>query len=478
VKGIRVEQERETGSWSELRSYGGAAAVLAGGVLVGATSIYVAASLLPTAVDEIGGEALYAWNMTAFLVAQVVGTTLVSQALARVGNFGAYLGGFGLFATGSVVCAVSPAMAVMLLGRGVQGLGAGLLTGLGFALIYTALPQRLWARGVALVSAMFGVGNLVGPAMGGLFAQFGSWRLAFVVLAAAAVVMGALVPRVLPSGGRGAAPSALPVGSLVLIVATASAISVAGLFSTVHVIAVFIGAGLLLAAGFVVTERRSSARLLPRSTYRGSSPLRWIYATIMLLACGVAVEMFLPLFGQDLAGLPPAVAGIYAAALSLGWSLSQVVSASATSAATVRALQIGGPACLALGFAVLGLLQQPTPTMTLVLTWLPIVFLAGAGIGSAMPHLSVAAMTSGTDPDDGGKAASSVATVLTLATAFGAAVAGLLVNLGLPDLVTSARLLLAGFTLLAAVGVLTAWRATGPAGHAVPAGATGRGTAE
>ena len=472
-------QERGTGSWAELRSHAGVASVLAGGVLVGATSIYVAASLLPTAVAEIGGEALYGWNMTAFLVAQVVGTTLVARALARGGNVGAYLGGFGLFAVGSVVCAASPAMVVMLLGRGVQGLGAGLLTGLGFAVIYAALPQRLWGRGVALVSAMFGVGNIVGPATGGLFAQFGSWRLAFVVLAVAAVVMGALVPRVLPAGGRGAATSALPTGSLVLIVASAGAISVAGLFSALIVTTAFIGAGIVLAAGFVVVERRSSARLLPRSTYRGSSPLRWIYVTIMLLACGVAVEMFLPLFGQDLGGLPPAVAGFFAAALSLGWSLSQVASSSASRATTVRALQIGGPACLALGFAVLGLLQQPAPSTALVLVWLPVVFGAGAGIGAAMPHLSVAAMSSAVDPDEGGKAASSIATVLTMATAFGAAVAGLLVNLGRPDLVTSARLLLAGFTVLAALGVLTAWRATRPAGHdGVPAATTETGAAQ
>lgn len=452
--------QHEVGAWRELGRHAGAAVVLAGGVLVGATSIYVVASLLPTAIEDIGGARLYAWNMTVFLVAQVVGTTTVGRALARLGNVGAYLVGLGTFALGSVICSVSPLMAVMLGGRGVQGLGAGLLTGLGFAVIYSVLPVRLWARGVALVSAMFGVGNIVGPATGGLLAQFGSWRLAFVVLAVAAAAIGALVPRVLPAGGHREQDPTLPTGSLTILVAAAGAISVAGLFSSPLATAAFLGAGLVLVVGFLAVERHGSARLLPRATYWGSSPLRWVYLTIMLLASGVAVEMFLPWFAQRLGGLPPAAAGFYAAALSLGWSASQIVSSSASRPVMVRALQVGGPTCLAAGFAALGLLQAPAPSPAAVVGWLPVVFLAGVGIGAAMPHLSVAAMNGAAAAGEGSKAASAIATALTVATSFGAAVAGLLVNLGAPDLVRSARFLLAGFTVLAAAGVLTAWWAT------------------
>lgn len=79
---------QDVGSWRELGGHLSTAVVLAGGVLVGAVNIYVAASLLPTAVADIGGERLYAWNMTAFLVAQVVATTFVSRALARRGGAG------------------------------------------------------------------------------------------------------------------------------------------------------------------------------------------------------------------------------------------------------------------------------------------------------------------------------------------------------------------------------------------------------
>ncbi|MEV0149451.1 MULTISPECIES: MFS transporter [unclassified Nonomuraea] len=138
-------------AWRELlgREHLGAAIVLAGGVLVGAINIYLAASLLPTAVSELGGESFYAWNMTVYLVAMVIATMLTGRFLSRWGNVGAYLFGFATFTVGSLVCAVSASMAVLLASRGVQGLGAGLLSGLGFAVIRSALPARLWTRGAA-----------------------------------------------------------------------------------------------------------------------------------------------------------------------------------------------------------------------------------------------------------------------------------------------------------------------------------------
>ncbi|TCO54212.1 putative MFS family arabinose efflux permease [Actinocrispum wychmicini] len=454
-----MDNGQSVGSWRELGGYLSTAVVLAGGVLVGAVNIYVAASLLPTAVSDIGGERLYAWNMTAFLVAQVVATMFVGRVLSRRGNVGSYLIGFGVFAAGSVICAVSPAMAVLLVGRGVQGLGAGLLTGLGFAVIHSALPPRLWARGSALISAMFGVGNFVGPALGGLFAQFGSWRLAFVVLAAVAVVIAAFVPRALPRSERGESKVPVPVASLALVVGAVGAVSVAGILSDAVAIGAVIAVGFALVAAFLATERRAKVRVLPRSTYQAGSALRWVYLTIAFLASGVAVESFLPLFSQHMGGLPPVAAGFFAAALSLGWSVSQIVSSSARRQRTIRRLQVAGPAVLAVGLAVLALLQHQDASTLVVVAWLPVLLFGGTGIGIAMPHLSVAAMTSADDPEEGQKAAAAIATVLTMSTAFGAAVAGLLVNLGGPAMITSARCLLIGFAVIAAFGIFTARRA-------------------
>ncbi|MET7462952.1 MFS transporter [Nonomuraea sp. NPDC005501] len=448
-------------AWRELlgREHLGAAIVLAGGVLVGAINIYLAASLLPTAVSELGGTSFYAWNMTVYLVAMVIATMLTGRFLSRWGNVGAYLFGFATFTVGSLVCAVSPAMAVLLVSRGVQGLGAGLLSGLGFAVIRSALPARLWTRGTALMSAMYGVGNFAGPAIGGLFAQFGSWRLAFAAMAVIGAVCGAMVPRVLPRSERSSGRVPIPAGSLLLLTAAAGAVSVAGVVAGTSAKAAGIGMALLLAAGFVVHERRSALRVFPRTTYQRGSSLKWVYLTLGLLSFGVAVESFLPLFGQRLAGLPPLVAGFFAAAISLGWSVTQIGSSSVSGDRAVHRLRVLGPALLALGLLVQGLLQRENTPILLVIVWVPVLFAAGAGIGLAYPHLSVAAMSSTQDPEEGGRAAAGIATVTSLSIAFGTAVAGALVNMAGASMLDAARHVLFGIAIICGLGALTAYAA-------------------
>jgi MFS family permease len=394
--------------------------------------------------------------MTVYLVAMVITTMLTGRFLTRGGTVGAYLAGFATFTAGSLACALSPAMTVLLLSRGVQGLGAGLLSGLGFAVIRSALPARLWTRGAALMSAMYGVGNFAGPALGGLFAQIGSWRGAFAAMAVIGAGCGVLVPRVLPHSQDSGERVPIPAGSLLLITAAAAAVSVAGVVAGTPQKAAGIGVALLLVAGFVAHERRSEHRVLPRTTYRPGSSLKWVYLTLGLLAFGVAVESFLPLFGQRLAGLPPLVAGFFAAAISLGWSVTQIGSSSVAGPRAVRRLRVLGPLLLAAGLILQGLLQRTDPPVWLVLVWVPVLFAAGAGIGLAYPHLSVAAMSSTQDPEEGGRAAAGVATVTSLSIAFGTAVAGMLINLGGDSTLNAARYTLFGLGIICAIGALTA----------------------
>ena len=91
-------------------------------------------------------------------------------------------------------------MEILIAGRALQGVAGGLLAGLGYAVINAALPRSLWTRASALVSAMWGVATVVGPATGGLFAQFGLWRWAFVAMAILTALMAMLVPIALPAG--------------------------------------------------------------------------------------------------------------------------------------------------------------------------------------------------------------------------------------------------------------------------------------
>ncbi|PZF83986.1 MFS transporter [Jiangella anatolica] len=441
--------------------------VLAGGIALHAVNIFLTTSLLPTAVDDIGGERLYAWSTTVFMIASVITSMLVSRTLALRGPVGAYLIALTPFVAGAVIAAVSQTMTVLLVGRAIQGAGGGMLAGLGFAVIQAAYPERLWARATALVSAMWGVGTLVGPALGGAFAQFDAWRWAFGVLALGGVALAVLVPKALPRSGGDGVRAPIPYVSLVLLTGATALISVASLRTEPVELTALVAAAALAIVAFAGWERRTPVRVLPASTYAAGSPLRWLYLGIATLAIGTVAEAFTPLFGQRLAGLEPLVAGFLGAAVSVGWSGAMVFSSGAQRAATVRRVTIAGPVVLAVGLAVTALFQREDAGAGLVVVWVLGLVVAGAGIGMAFPHVVVAVMRTSPDPAEAGRASAGVTTVQLIGMAIGSAVGGLLVNLGAPSMVASARYLLFGLAATALVGVLAALRSAQPRADAV-----------
>ena len=454
-----------TGSWRELlgAKHVGTSVVLAGGVALYATNEFLTISLLPNTVAEIGGSRLYAWVTTLYLVGSVAAATMVNPMLLRVGPRSSYLMGLALFGVSSLVCGMAPNMEILIAARALQGVAGGLLAGLGYAVINAALPRFLWTRASALVSAMWGVATVVGPATGGLFAQFGLWRWAFVAMAILTVLMAMLVPialaadRVDPSV---AAPAMkVPVWSLVLIGAAALAISVAQIPHNFLATVGLLAAGVVLVGLFVIVDWRMRAAVLPPSVF-GPGPLKWIYLTMAVLMIGAMVDTFVPLFGQRLAHLTPMAAGFLGAALAVGWSVSEIVSASVENPRTIAWVIAAAPVVVAAGLALGAVTQRQDATVGSVALWMIALAVAGIGIGMAWPHLSVRAMDSVNDPAEGSAAAAAINTVQVISAAFGAGLAGVVVNMTQGGDVLAARWLFTVFTALSAVGVVASYGAS------------------
>lgn len=440
----------------QLSHYRGAVAVLAGGILLQALNAYVTSSLLPDLVAEIGGEPFYAWVASLYFVASVSAAMLSSRALLKLGARTAFVVGFGVFAIGCVVAALAPGMEIFLVSRVLQGLGGGLLAGLSFATIRSALPQPLWSQGTAIVSAMFAIGTLVGPALGGAFAQAGIWRLAFVVLAALGLALTALVPRALPNTARSNDVGQIPFASMAALTLAVLAMSLAGVLGGAGTW-VALGVGALLIGAFVVAERFGSTSVLPRFTYRRGNSLKWLYLTIALGSAAVVTEAFTPLFGQRLIGLEPLVAGFLGATVSAGWSAAAIPSSRAQSPTTRRRLSMFGPLLSAVALGATAVLQLATPSGLSVLAWAITLFIAGMGIGLSNPHLAVAVMSSTDDGRLAAQAAAGVPIVSQMGQMLFVALGGAFVTAGMPHVPQAAANLSFGIAVISALGALTAW---------------------
>lgn len=459
---VDAPEEPLSGGWRELFSaeHASASLVLAGGIAVFAMNTFVTAALLPSAIAEIGGSQYFAWVTTAFLVASVLASMLVARVLGTIGAARAYLLAFLLFAAGSLGAALTPSMELLVTSRIVQGLGGGLLAGLGYSVIRDALPRRLWTRATGLVSAMWGLGTLIGPAIGGAFAQIGFWRGAFGLLALVSVVLGFMALRSLPREAPGERNfGRLPIPSLALLVLAAAAFSIAAVVPTGRPTTLALIAGTVLVAAFIGVDRVSGSPVLPHITYQRGNPLKWVYLVLGILSSAAMVEIFLPKFGQDLIGMSPLLAAVFGVTVSVGWSFVQLYSASVDDPRTGRRFMTLGPVLMTAGLIVYAATQFVDADW-IAWVWAGSLVLTGSGIGIAFPHLNVAAMSASDDPVEGSKAAAGLGTAELISNTIASALVGVLVAVGGPG-AAGAMTMGVGIAVLGGIGIVCAvmiWR--------------------
>ena len=403
---------------------------LAGGVVLHAINVYIATTILPSVVRDIGGIDFYAWNTTLFVAASILASALSARLLTLAGPRSAYVIATLVFAMGTLICALAPSMPVMLVGRLVQGAGGGFLFALSYAMIRLVFDEALWPRAMALVSGMWGVATLVGPAVGGLFAELGVWRAAFWSLIPVAGLFAVLAVVVLPKASVDKTErSPLPLAQLVLLMSAVLAVSFGSVSSLLSWNIAGLAAAAILTTLLIGAESKTHHRLLPTGALRITTALGALYATMSLLAVAVTSgEIFVPLFLQVLHHQSPLIAGYLAALMAAGWTLGSICSAGASGKGITYAI-VCGPILGVVGMVALAVLM-PSESAGGWRTLAPIclaLMAIGLGVGLAWPHLLTRVFKVATAGEQG-LAAASITTVQLFATALGAALAGMVAN--------------------------------------------------
>jgi MFS family permease len=462
--GGRMRQE----GWLELMRGRNAArsAVVGGGMIIHAVSTFIVVTILPSVVRDIGGLRFFAWNTTLYVLASLLAGALCARLLARVGARGGYRVALPVFALGALICALAPSMPVLLVGRLIQGLGAGTLSALSFSMVRTLFNQALWSRALSLTSAAWGVATLAGPAIGGAFAQYHAWRAAFWSVFALTPFLLLLVERSLPRDLPRPDPPRTPLALLNLCVLAGSVLAVSVASSVPQVVINAIGlATALFGLGWFLRLEASASRLLP---YRACSPataLGAAYTSMVLLLIGVTTEMFVPYFLQTLHGVTPLHAGYLSALMSAGWTAG-AVGGSSQRTGGVRALLTAGPLLLAAALAGLFLLLPEPGIFGNAQLWAigACLFGQGLGMGIAWPHLCANVFVFAPEREKD-LAATSITVVIMVANAFGTALGGMVTNLagmtipgGPTGAALSATWLFGTYTLAPLVAFLTVQR--------------------
>ena len=139
-------------------------------------------TILPEVERDLGGIAWYGWVTAAFFFGTMIGIVFAGEQADRRGAGPPYLLGLVLFAVGLLVCGFAPGMPVLVVGRFIQGFGAGVVPAIGYVAIGRAFDVDERPRMFAILSTAWVVPGLVGPVLAERIAEGVGWRWVFLGL--------------------------------------------------------------------------------------------------------------------------------------------------------------------------------------------------------------------------------------------------------------------------------------------------------
>ncbi|MDR8409674.1 MFS transporter [Nonomuraea sp. 3-1Str] len=335
-------------------------------------------------LDPAGGLDHVAWLVTAFALGATSVLPLYGRLCDALGAKQVFIGAVGTFAAGSLLCGLAQSMSQLITFRAVQGIGAGGLMSVTMVLIAQLREPGDDGRPSALAGLVGGIGFAVGPLVGGLFADHGNWRMAFLVNLPITVLIigGSLWAVRIP---RHAARGSIDVAGAVLAAAFAgSLLLVCDWGGTEYAwsspMILGLGATAVVSLALFVRRQATAAHpILPLSLFRVGG-LRGAY--LVQILCSVAMVgtmIYLMLYLQVARGVSATGAAGYLVFMAIGLTASGFVGRNAS----VRASLVAGTSATALALVWLAFLREDT-SLWLVRAAL---LLVGLGFGQLLGKL-------------------------------------------------------------------------------------------
>ena len=398
----------------------------------------------------LGGLDLYGWTFSAFMLANLVGTVVSGHWADRRGPAPPYSVGLCLFTAGLLVCGFAPTMPLFVLGRAVQGLGAGALAAIAYVAIGRAFDESERPRQFAILSSAWVIPGLIAPGLGGLVVEHLGWRFVFLGLAAlpAAAATLALPPlRRFTAGHRATdAPEVkLPIGAAVALAAGAGMI-VEGLGTGTALV------GAPIAVVGLVIGVTAFRRLTPPGTLRAARGMPAAIATRGLATFAFfGTDAFFALALAQVRDLNAVEVGLVLTPATFTWTIGAWIQARRAGRWSRRALATTGVASLAVGVVATAVtvLSDGVPLWIVGAAWA----LGGLGMGLSYSPTSLVVLT---EAGAGAEGASTAAVQLTdvLGTALGTGIGGAIVATATADGWARSDALAVVFALMAAAALL------------------------
>jgi EmrB/QacA subfamily drug resistance transporter len=391
----------------------------------------VVGTAMPRIIIDLGGFNQYTWVTTAYIITSAVTIPIIGKLTDMYGRKPFYLAGLIIFIFASLACGLSNTMNQIIIFRGVQGIGGGIMMANAFTVIGDLFPPAERGKYQGYISMVFGLSSVIGPTIGGFLTDSISWHWVFFVNIPLGLIIIAIFIKFFPNIHPDNLKHKVDYPGLVVLILTVVplmlALSWGGVeyaWGSAQIIGTFCFSALMLIL-FIIIESRADEPIIPLSLFKNSIVT---VSNIVVFLTGIGMFggiILIPLFFQGILGSSATNSGNLLIPMMMGMITGGFISGQLLSRAGghYRIQGVIGIAIMTLGVFLLSRMNLNTSYSTVVVYTI----LVGFGLGTTMPLYTIAVQNA-VPYSMLGVASSSIAFFRSIGGAVGLAILGSVLN--------------------------------------------------
>jgi len=363
-------------------------------LLLAALDNTIVGTAMPRIIAQLNGFERYAWVTTAYLLTSTIAVPIFGKLSDLYGRKWIYLGGAVFFVITSALCGAAgdiplplDGMNQLILFRGLQGLAAGVVTGLTFTIVGDIFPPAERGKYQGLFSGVWGLASVFGPTLGGWITDSLSWRWVFYVNlpvgAAAFIVLLIAFPDIRPQGVRRAidwAGAGTLVACLVPLLLALTWVTDYG-WGAPRVVAL-LAVSIVMLGAFLFVETRAAEPIMPLGLFKIRAVAISSFALVLMGMGMFGAILYIPLFMQSVIGVSATRSGTLLTPMMLMMTAGSIFSGQLVSRlGRYKVLAIVGTAVMTFGMLLMSGMKGDT-TQAIAIRNMVVM---GAGLGLLMP---------------------------------------------------------------------------------------------
>ncbi|PEZ06428.1 MFS transporter [Bacillus sp. AFS018417] len=351
----------------------------------------IVGTAMPRIVGELGGLSLMTWLTTAYMLSSTTVVPIAGKLADLLGRRNVYLTGLIIFMVGSALCGMANGMTELIIFRGIQGLGGGIMMPMAMIIIGDMFTGKERAKWQGIFGALYGLASVIGPQIGGWIVDSMSWRWVFYINLPVGIIATIFIAMGL-KGQKQTGPIQIDIAGIFTMILGVVSLLLALTFGgkdyawgSWQIIGLFALAVIGLVS-FVIVETKAKEPILPIHFFKNRT-----FTLLNTIGFFMSVGMFgaitfVPFFMQGIVGVSAAESGTIMTPMMITMIITSIIGGQLVLKVGVKPQIITGMLIMAGGFGLLTTMDMHTSKLV-ASSYMMVI---GLGMGLVMPTLTLA----------------------------------------------------------------------------------------